>query len=32
VLRPGGIVIMDNLGSYKSAAIRRAMKAAGEEL
>lgn len=32
VLRPGDIVIMDNLGSHKSAAIRQAIKAAGARL
>ncbi|CAN7625300.1 IS630 family transposase [Mesorhizobium sp. LjNodule214] len=31
-LRPGDIVIMDNLGSHKSAAIRHAIKAAGARL
>ena len=31
-LRSGDIVIMDNLGSHKSAAIRRAIKAAGARL
>lgn len=32
VLRPGDIVIMDNLGSHKAAAIRQAIKAAGARL
>lgn len=32
VLKPGDIVIMDNLGSHKSAAIRQAIKAAGARL
>ncbi|CAN7720302.1 MULTISPECIES: IS630 family transposase [Neorhizobium] len=32
VLKPGDIVIMDNLGSHKSAAIRKAIKAAGARL
>jgi transposase len=32
VLRLGDIVIMDNLGSHKSAAIRQAIKAAGARL
>ena len=32
VLRPGDIVIMDNLGSHKSAAIRQAIQAAGARL
>lgn len=31
-LRPGDIVIMDNLGSHKSAAARLAIEAAGAEL
>ena len=31
-LRPGDIVIMDNLGSHKSAAVRDAIEAAGAEL
>lgn len=31
-LRPGDIVIMDNLGSHKSAAIRHAITAAGARL
>ena len=31
-LRPGDIVIMDNLGSHKSAAIRHAIRAAGARL
>jgi transposase len=31
-LRPGDIVIMDNLGSHKSAAIRNAIRAAGARL
>ncbi|XKM40704.1 IS630 family transposase [Rhizobium ruizarguesonis] len=32
VLKPGDIVIMDNLGSHKAAAVRRAIKAAGARL
>lgn len=32
VLKPGDIVIMDNLGSHKSTAIRQAIKAAGARL
>ena len=32
VLRPGDIVVMDNLGSHKSAAIRHIIKAAGARL
>lgn len=32
VLKPGDIVIMDNLGSHKSAAVRQAIKAAGAQL
>jgi transposase len=31
-LRPGDIVIMDNLGSHKSTAVRRIIKAAGARL
>uniref|UniRef100_B0T7R7 Putative transposase of insertion sequence n=1 Tax=Caulobacter sp. (strain K31) TaxID=366602 RepID=B0T7R7_CAUSK len=31
-LRPGDIVILDNLGAHKSAAARRAIKAAGASL
>ena len=31
-LRPGDIVIMDNLGSHKGAAVRQAIEAAGAEL
>lgn len=31
-LRPGDIVVMDNLGSHKSAAVRQAIKAAGARL
>ena len=31
-LRPGDVVIMDNLGSHKSAAVREAIDAAGAEL
>jgi transposase len=31
-LRPGDVVIMDNLGSHKSAAVRAAIAAAGAEL
>ena len=32
VLRPGDIVIMDNLGSHKSSAVRRALRAVGAKL
>lgn len=32
VLEPGDIVVMDNLGSHKSAAVRSAIKAAGARL
>ena len=31
-LRPGDIVVMDNLGSHKSKAVRRAIRAAGAQL
>src|SRR5690606_27334415 len=31
-LRPGDIVIMDNLGSHKGKAVRRAIRAAGAKL
>src|SRR5438445_522828 len=31
-LRPGDIVIMDNLGSHRSSAVRRALRAAGAKL
>ena len=31
-LRPGDIVVMDNLGSHKSAAVRQAIRAAGARL
>src|SRR5207253_9356100 len=31
-LRPGNIVVMDNLGSHKGSAIRRAIRAAGAHL
>lgn len=31
-LRPGDIVVMDNLGSHKSVAVRRAIRAAGAKL
>jgi transposase len=31
-LQPGDIVIMDNLGSHRSSAIRRSLKAAGAKL
>lgn len=31
-LQPGDVVIMDNLGSHKSAAVREAIDAAGAEL
>jgi transposase len=32
VLKPGDIVVMDNLGSHKSAALRRMIQAAGARL
>jgi transposase len=32
VLKPGDIVILDNLGSHKSAALRRILRAAGARL
>ncbi len=32
VLRPGDIVILDNLGSHKSKAVRQAIRAAGARL
>ncbi len=32
VLRPGDIVVMDNLGSHKSKAVRQAIRAAGARL
>ena len=32
VLKPGDIVVMDNLGSHKSAAVRQAITAAGARL
>jgi putative transposase len=32
ILRPGDIVIMDNLGSHKSAAIRHTIRAAGARI
>lgn len=32
ILKPGDIVIMDNLGSHKSAAVRQVIKAAGARL
>ena len=31
-LRPGDVVVMDNLGSHKSAAVREAIEAAGASL
>ena len=31
-LKPGDIVIMDNLGSHKSSAVRRALRSAGAKL
>lgn len=31
-LKPGDIVVMDNLGSHKGAAVRRAIRAAGAKL
>ena len=32
VLRPGDIVIMDNLGSHKGKAVRRAVRSVGAKL
>ncbi len=32
VLKPGDIVVMDNLGSHKSAAIRQMIRSAGARL
>jgi transposase len=32
VLRPGDVVVMDNLSSHKRAAVRRAIESAGAEL
>ncbi|WP_192847207.1 transposase, partial [Aurantimonas manganoxydans] len=32
VLKPGDIVVMDNLGSHKSAAIRQLIRSAGASL
>jgi transposase len=32
ILQPGDIVVMDNLGSHKSAAVRRAIQAVGARL
>jgi transposase len=32
ILQPGDIVVMDNLGSHKSAAVRRMIRAAGAKL
>ncbi|ARN82016.1 IS630 family transposase [Methylocystis bryophila] len=32
ILQPGDIVVMDNLGSHKSAAVRRMIRAAGARL
>jgi len=32
ILKPGDIVIMDNLGSHKGAAVRKAIRAAGARL
>jgi transposase len=32
ILQPGDIVIMDNLGSHKGKAVRRAIRAAGARL
>lgn len=32
ILKPGDIVVMDNLGSHKSAAVRQIIKAAGAKL
>ena len=31
-LRPGDVVVVDNLGSHKGAAVRRAIRAAGAKL
>jgi transposase len=31
-LRPGDIVVMDNLSSHKNKAVRRAIRAAGAKL
>jgi len=31
-LRPGDVVVMDNLGSHKSAAVRQAIRGAGARL
>src|SRR3546814_15431889 len=31
-LKPGDIVVLDNLGSHKSAAVRQAIRAAGAKL
>ena len=31
-LRPGDVVVMDNLGSHKNAAVRATIEAAGAEL
>ena len=31
-LKPGDVVVMDNLGSHKAAAIRQALRAAGARL
>jgi transposase len=31
-LRPGGVVVMDNLGSHKVAGVREAIEAAGASL
>ena len=31
-LRPGDVVVMDNLGSHKSAAVRQAIRTAGARL
>jgi hypothetical protein len=31
-LRPGDVVVMDNLGSHKGSAVRRAIRAAGAQL
>jgi len=32
ILRPGDIVVMDNLSSHKAAAVRRAIRGAGAKL
>ena len=32
VLRPGDVIVLDNLGSHKSSGVRRAIRAAGAHL